>query len=93
LYEALRPRRFVLVTPDNEPAPAPVAGGWADRVEFAALAGPTRTVVLVRPDAYIAWATDEPYPERRAIAIRNALTHWCGTPAGTPASQPAAGRS
>jgi hypothetical protein len=63
-------------------------------VEFAALAGPTRTVVLVRPDAYIAWATDEPHPERRAIAIRNALTHWCGTPAGTPAaSHPAAGRS
>lgn len=92
LYEALRTRRFVLVTPENEPAPASVIDRWADRVEFAALAGPTRTAVLVRPDAYIAWATAEPHPERRAAEIRQALADWCGAAAGSPASRPAAER-
>jgi 2-polyprenyl-6-methoxyphenol hydroxylase-like FAD-dependent oxidoreductase len=93
LYETLRAGRFVLVTPGNEPASAEVTSGWADRVEFAALAGPSRTVVLVRPDAYVAWATGEPHPERRDAMIRHALAEWCGSPAGTPTSQPTAGRS
>jgi 2-polyprenyl-6-methoxyphenol hydroxylase-like FAD-dependent oxidoreductase len=92
LYEALRTRRFVLVTPEHEPPPASVAGDWADRVECAALAGPTRTAVLVRPDAYIAWATNEPDPERRATAIRWALTDCCGTPTASTMSQPSTGR-
>ncbi|MFD0534915.1 hypothetical protein ACFQY7_15340 [Actinomadura luteofluorescens] len=40
--------------------------------------GATRTTVLVRPDGYIAWATDETAPDRRAEAIRDALSQWCG---------------
>ncbi|MDX6429561.1 MAG: hypothetical protein QOE54_1927 [Streptosporangiaceae bacterium] len=91
LYEALRTRRFVLVMPGTEPAPAAVATGWADRVECTALAGPTRSAVLVRPDAYVAWATDEQHPQARADAILRALTDWCGAPAQSTAPQPAAG--
>jgi 2-polyprenyl-6-methoxyphenol hydroxylase-like FAD-dependent oxidoreductase len=92
LYEALRASRFVLVTPEREPVPAAVTKGWADRIESTSVAGPTRTTVLVRPDAYVAWATGEHDPERRAAALRDALTGWCGAPATSAASQPATRR-
>jgi hypothetical protein len=42
----------------------------------------------VRPDGYIAWATDETAPDRRAAAIRDALSHWCGRPADRPVHEP-----
>ncbi|HEU5420547.1 MAG TPA: FAD-dependent monooxygenase [Streptosporangiaceae bacterium] len=32
---------------------------------------------LVRPDGYVAWATDEPDPARRAAAATAAIRHWC----------------
>jgi 2-polyprenyl-6-methoxyphenol hydroxylase-like FAD-dependent oxidoreductase len=35
--------------------------------------------VLVRPDGYIAWASDEPDPARRAVAATAAVRHWCTT--------------
>jgi 2-polyprenyl-6-methoxyphenol hydroxylase-like FAD-dependent oxidoreductase len=92
LYEVLRTRRFVLVTPERDPPPASAAGGWADRVECAALAGPTRSTVLVRPDAYVAWATGERDPGRRATAIGRALTDWCGGPAARATPRPSTGR-
>ncbi|MGI8333047.1 FAD-dependent monooxygenase [Actinomadura scrupuli] len=90
LYEALRTRRFVLVMPEGEAVPVSVLTGWADRVECAMLFGPSRSTVLVRPDAYIAWATDEPHPQARADAIEGALNAWCGAPAQT--TTPAAAR-
>ena len=34
--------------------------------------------VLVRPDGYIAWASDEPDPAARAAAARAAVRLWCG---------------
>ena len=81
LYVALRGGRFVLVCPPEEPPPAGTAGEWAGRVDIATAAGPTRHTVLVRPDGYIAWATNEPDRTARAAALRTALTNWCGTPA------------
>jgi 2-polyprenyl-6-methoxyphenol hydroxylase-like FAD-dependent oxidoreductase len=33
--------------------------------------------VLVRPDGYIAWASDEPDPAARAAAARAAIRRWC----------------
>jgi hypothetical protein len=33
--------------------------------------------VLVRPDGYVAWASDEPDPARRASAATAAIRHWC----------------
>ena len=32
---------------------------------------------LVRPDGYVAWATDERSPQARALAARQAVRHWC----------------
>jgi hypothetical protein len=93
LYEALRAGRFLLVTPGHESVPAAMAGGWSGTVECASLDGPTRTAVLVRPDAYVAWATDEADPERRAAGIRHALTDWCGAPTETTTPHAAAGSS
>jgi 2-polyprenyl-6-methoxyphenol hydroxylase-like FAD-dependent oxidoreductase len=74
LYEALRSGRFLLVTPDGgalrdglpgDGLPGgglggPLGGPLGGHVETVALAQPARTTVLVRPDAYIGWASDDP---------------------------------
>src|SRR5262249_34253489 len=78
LYEALRTRRFVLVTPpDTERLPSLITE-WAGEVEIVSPKGATKKSVLVRPDAYIAWATSDESPEHRIEAARQALTEWCG---------------
>ena len=43
-------------------------------------------MTLVRPDGYIAWATDDQDPARRDAALRQALTQWCGAPASQAAA-------
>ncbi|MGW3248355.1 FAD-dependent oxidoreductase [Streptomyces sp. NPDC001070] len=78
LYEALRARRFVLVTPADAPLPSSIADEWGGEVEFATSAGPTGKTVLVRPDAYIAWATSDQSAESRDAEIRQALARNCG---------------
>ncbi|MEV0368668.1 FAD-dependent monooxygenase [Streptomyces sp. NPDC050636] len=78
LYELLRHGKFVLITPAADatgPQPA------ADRVVRASWAGGRRTALLVRPDGYIAWATDVTAPAERAAGLRAALTHWTGATA------------
>jgi hypothetical protein len=65
LYEALRSGRFLLVRPaDAGPGGGQRADSLADslagHVEMVALAQPARATVLVRPDAYIGWASDDP---------------------------------
>jgi 2-polyprenyl-6-methoxyphenol hydroxylase-like FAD-dependent oxidoreductase len=48
--------------------------------------------VLVRPDGYIAWASDAPDPAARAAAARAAAARWCGRASSpAPADPPAAG--
>jgi FAD binding domain len=85
LYEALRDGKFVLVVAANDRAVTYLATKrWADRVHCAVAGGATRTTALVRPDGYVAWATDETVPDRRAAAIREALTRWCGAPTEFP---------
>jgi hypothetical protein len=37
-------------------------------------------MVLVRPDGYVAWATDETAPPSRDAELHTALTRWCGQP-------------
>jgi 2-polyprenyl-6-methoxyphenol hydroxylase-like FAD-dependent oxidoreductase len=78
LYGALRPGRFLLVVPPGTDVATARPGGWADRVDLAVAGGPTRTVVLVRPDGYIAWADETTDPAGLASAIRTALSQWCG---------------
>jgi 2-polyprenyl-6-methoxyphenol hydroxylase-like FAD-dependent oxidoreductase len=89
LYQALRGGRFVLLAPAQDRA---VAGRWTGRVAVAtpAASGPhaqAPAAMLVRPDAYVAWVSDEQDAARRAAALHTALTHWCGAPTGQPATQ------
>jgi hypothetical protein len=72
-------RRFVLLAPAADQA-ARVAGPWAERVDVVTPAGATGTTMLVRPDGYLAWATDEADPQRRAELLHEALMTWCGEP-------------
>ncbi len=65
LYEALRGGRFVLVTPD--PDAAREAGGSVP-VEAVAAAAPGQPATLVRPDGYVAWASDQRDAAVRGVA-------------------------
>jgi 2-polyprenyl-6-methoxyphenol hydroxylase-like FAD-dependent oxidoreductase len=78
LYEALRSGRFVLLAPADDPAAS--VDGWDGRVEQAPTEGGSGTVTLVRPDGYVAWASDETDAARRAEAVRGALAEACGAP-------------
>ena len=73
LYEALRRGEFVLVSPVGAAPSAQTAG--EEGVVHVQAAG-TRTL-LIRPDAYIAWASDAPDP----AGLRRALCRWTGSPA------------
>jgi 2-polyprenyl-6-methoxyphenol hydroxylase-like FAD-dependent oxidoreductase len=79
LYEVLRGGNFVLLAP----ADAAIGPGWAGRVDSATPADETLPMMLVRPDGYVAWATDEKVTVSREAALRRALTRWCGHPTGT----------
>ncbi|WP_165986404.1 FAD-dependent monooxygenase [Streptomyces sp. YIM 98790] len=76
LYEALRPGRYVLVTPAGEELPgdggASDHGGWVGRVHWASPR--RRTLLLVRPDGHIAWASDARDPAERARGLGTALS-------------------
>ena len=79
LYEALREGKFVLVSPEGTSTlPGTTAG---ERVVHAHPAGAGRRTLLIRPDGYIAWASDKPDPE----GLRRALARWTGSPAASPA--------
>jgi 2-polyprenyl-6-methoxyphenol hydroxylase-like FAD-dependent oxidoreductase len=69
LYEALREGRFVLVDSSGTAQPSE---------HVVPLQVPPRpggpVSVLVRPDGYVAWATDEPDP----AAVETAVRQWCG---------------
>ncbi|MEU6252281.1 FAD-dependent monooxygenase [Streptomyces sp. NPDC047043] len=54
LYEALRGGRFVLITPEEYDD----GGARKDRLAVERWASDRRTTVLVRPDGYVAWASD-----------------------------------
>ncbi|MFF7992249.1 FAD-dependent monooxygenase [Kitasatospora xanthocidica] len=77
LYEALRAGTFVLVSNDELAAAEP----WADRMVSAAPADPhgklRDTVLLIRPDGYVAWGAVDPGQNE----LRTALTTWLGDPA------------
>lgn len=67
LYEALRSGRFVLLVASTEAGFGDAAygdslcpvGEWRERVDRATPASATPPLVLVRPDGYVAWASDE----------------------------------
>ena len=88
LYELLRSGKFILLAGAEQALPP--AGGWADRVMVAERVRPHPRLMLVRPDGYIAWASDEPDDRERDRQLRDALTQWCGGPAAY--SERASGR-
>ena len=69
LYEALRGGQFVLLG-------AADVDGWADRVRVVAPAEALGATVLVRPDGYVAWASDSADP----AGLHAALAEFSGAP-------------
>ena len=85
LYALLRSGRFVLVLGTDCADVRLQLSPWTDRVmmvERAEDSGPA--LVLVRPDGYVAWASDR----CPADDLRPALRRWCG-PATARREQPA----
>ncbi|MEU4352468.1 FAD-dependent oxidoreductase [Streptomyces sp. NPDC023838] len=84
LYELLREGEFVLVTPDDGQATAALtASAPARRLIRAHWAGDRRTTLLVRPDGYVAWASENP----DAAALEEALRRWTGERKSVAAGQ------
>jgi hypothetical protein len=67
LYEAMRAGGFVLVARRGAAVP--------ETVHSVRSAGDGPALTLVRPDGYVAWASDEPVPAERVAA---AIALWCG---------------
>ncbi|HVQ99347.1 MAG TPA: FAD-binding monooxygenase, partial [Mycobacterium sp.] len=60
------------------------AESWADRVDArtAEADEPRADALLIRPDAYVAWAAEAGQPVDTAVTgLREALVTWFGQPA------------
>lgn len=60
-----------------------VVDAWRDRVDTvtARARDASTTGLLLRPDCYVAWATDTPRPDKaERQSLHTALTTWFGTP-------------
>jgi 2-polyprenyl-6-methoxyphenol hydroxylase-like FAD-dependent oxidoreductase len=81
--ELMQPARPVLLDLAGRPDLREAARGWQDRVDIVTAKADDQPAdaLLIRPDAYIAWAaaTDEP-AGTAAPALREALSHWLGAP-------------
>lgn len=77
LYEALRGGRFVLLTGQDHHG---LVNPWAGRVDLVTTVDRSHGLTLVRPDGYVAWATDTRPMLRRDAELRAALIAWCGEP-------------
>jgi len=58
---------------------APAVRGWADRVDavYARVADRPAAALLIRPDGYVAWATDTFGPAVET-GLHSALERWFG---------------
>ncbi|MFF3575099.1 FAD-dependent monooxygenase [Nocardia jiangxiensis] len=88
IYELLHAGRPVLLDFSGTMNTPDAAAGWADRIDivradrssdiWALPAGadiPAPTALLIRPDGYVAWASDST-PD--LTGLQQALTTWCG---------------
>ncbi|MEU5977437.1 FAD-dependent oxidoreductase [Streptomyces sp. NPDC047315] len=71
LYELLRAGGFVLVTP---PHVLPVEHPSVTHAHWRDASSPRDLCLLIRPDAYAAWASAHP----DAVSLRDAVAWWCG---------------
>lgn len=82
ITERLRAARPVLVDFTGDSAMAEAADGWTDRVDVITARAADRhlpaSAVLVRPDGYLAWATDDTSGQSRHHHMHEALTSWFG---------------
>ncbi len=78
LYELLRDGRFALVAASGTAGVDQVGVCWSDRVRAVRVArgaiADLPGAVLVRPDGYVAWASDSP----TSGEIEAAVSTWCG---------------
>ncbi|MFG1797178.1 FAD-dependent monooxygenase [Nocardia sp. NPDC049149] len=79
--ELLRRARPVLLTFGTASDLADVAAPWGDRVDIltATATEPPATALLIRPDGYVAWATDSDDPAD-SDHLRSSLARWFGSP-------------
>ncbi|PPK68306.1 FAD-dependent monooxygenase [Actinokineospora auranticolor] len=78
LAELARPARPLLLNLVGDPIITKAAAPWSDRVTLVdAKADIPVTAILIRPDGYVAWATDTPTVD----GLQEALTRWFGAPA------------
>ena len=88
VFELLRAARPVLLDMSGVADLADAAAGWADRIDIIAAdcppqawevpgAGtiPAPAALLIRPDGYVAWASDR---DPDLVALHEALNTWCG---------------
>jgi 2-polyprenyl-6-methoxyphenol hydroxylase-like FAD-dependent oxidoreductase len=77
--EVLHDARPVLLDLDGNDAVLPP--GWADRVDTvsASIADRPAAAILIRPDGYVAWATDR-FDAEAAAGVQAALQRWFGEP-------------
>jgi 2-polyprenyl-6-methoxyphenol hydroxylase-like FAD-dependent oxidoreductase len=82
LVELTTTARPLLLDLTDDASLATAADGWRDRVDTvtARTKDAATTGLLLRPDCYVAWATDTPRPNQGdRESLRTALTTWFGT--------------
>ncbi|WP_405597832.1 MULTISPECIES: FAD-dependent monooxygenase [unclassified Streptomyces] len=82
IAERLRAARPVLVDLTGNAATAQAARAWTDRVDVITARSANRSLpasaILVRPDGYLAWATDDTAGQSMRHHLHAALTTWFG---------------
>lgn len=83
LTELTRDARPLLLDLTKDGTLAREPRGWSDRVDVVRkqLDDAPATALLLRPDGYVAWASDSPEPDAAERAdLRAALARWFGAP-------------
>ncbi|TCC57722.1 FAD-dependent oxidoreductase [Kribbella pittospori] len=81
LAELTQTARPLLLDLTEDASLSAAADGWRDRIDTVAAHAKdgSTTGLLLRPDCYVAWATDKPRPDHHdREALRTALTAWFG---------------
>ena len=81
LAELTTTARPLLLDLTEDGSLATAADGWGDRVDTVPARAKESSItgLLLRPDCYVAWATDTPRPDHRdRESLRTALTTWFG---------------
>jgi 2-polyprenyl-6-methoxyphenol hydroxylase-like FAD-dependent oxidoreductase len=89
--ELANTQRPLLLDLADRPDLRQTARGWRHRIDIRPVSTEDRPVdaLLIRPDAYVAWAAAIDEPDNTAApSLREALSHWFGEPDGSRARAP-----